>query len=385
MPTGFVRKPVAAMIPAALLDLLATPPRAVPPERLDAVLFEAAVAHDVVPLVAARLSARTDLPSDSAEGIALVREAEAARASELLAQLETILAALARADIPAIPLKGPVMALDLFGDAAARASRDLDILVPRAHAAHTLEALAPLGYAPDPALTPRLLRVLERYAGEHILFHVADAPVEPHWAPAPHTLAYDLDMPALWARSRPASVDAAPARALDPGDTLIWLAIHGAKEEWAGLKGVADVAAFVHRHLAIDWPDLRARAAAQGCARAVDVALLLAADLLGSRLPYAPVDRRALPIASAAAARLHALAPPPPSPYRLVRAHWSMRERARDRVAYAARTVCTPRAPHHARLRLPPALDWVHWLLKVPADYALGPLARRLRGGAVGR
>jgi hypothetical protein len=66
-----------------------------------------------------------------------------------------------------------------------------------------------------------------------------------------------------------------------------------------------------------------------------------------------------------------------PMPYRLSAYYWQMRERPRDRWAYALRTVFTPRSLHYGLVRLPGALRWGYYPLKLLWDYLLIPLARQ--------
>lgn len=355
----------AASIPAALLALCATPPRATDPSAIDEALFRAAIEHGVAPLVASRLETAA-LSMELTEGLALYREGEAIRAARALGQLSQILRTLASAGIPAMPIKGPVLAHTLFGDPAARASRDLDIMIPGQRIDAALTVLAGLGYHAD--LTPRLLRVQRRYGGQHILFHADHDPVEPHWEPAPRTLALGFDTPGLWSRSRSGQVADAPAQLPDAADLLLILAIQGTKDRWPRLKPVADVAALLHRMDSASFAAARQRATACGSRRILDVAVLLTVDLLGAPL-HAPIDDGiARRLAHTAAQRIRAGAAPLPAPHVLCADYWSGHERWRDRIAYAIRTAATPRVPHYDRLHFPPGLDWLHYAIKMPWD-----------------
>jgi hypothetical protein len=79
--------------------------------------------------------------------------------------------------------------------------------------------------------------------------------------------------------------------------------------------------------------------------------------------------------------RLDSTAEAPPGPYVVSSFHWRLRERRRDGLSYATRTLFTPRVAHYRRLPLPPAQRWLHVPLKLPWDYVLTPaigLARRM-------
>jgi hypothetical protein len=192
-------------------------------------------------------------------------------------------------------------------------------------------------------------------------------------------LAFDLDYDRLWQRAQRSAFMGVPCLHLSPNEELLLLCLHGAKEQWEKLKWVADIAAFLEAHPAIDWQGLYAEAAQQGCARMLDLGLVLAARLLDSPLPAETAerlrrDRATTRLAAETIARLARDEAIEPGPYRLSRYYWRMRERPRDRLAYALRTLFTPRAPHYGRLPLPAGMEWAYYLLKLPWDYLLTPV-----------
>src|SRR5439155_13227872 len=108
---------------------------------LDA-LFPLANRHGVAPLVSRALSrvpAGAELRRD--------RESDVRRALIFTAELSRLLDLFGEADIPLIPLRGPVLGSLLYGDVAARECSDLDILVRRADLARAKETLVAAGYA----------------------------------------------------------------------------------------------------------------------------------------------------------------------------------------------------------------------------------------------
>ncbi len=338
-----------------------------------------------MPLVAHRLRefAGSALPADIDEGLALFLEGEVIAARSRAEQYARLLTHLAVEKIPAIPFKGPLLALDLYGDVALRSSYDLDILVRDADEPRVLTALMALGYHHGAMHDAQELAAVRRYGGQYILFHPDGVPVEPHWLIAPTTLAFDLDYDRLWQRALPSEVLGAPCLRLPPEDKLLVLCLHGAKERWRKLKWIIDIAAYVSVHPDIDWRRLRAEAAEQGCARMLALGLSLACRV--SPLPetmYPSRDAEADRLAAEVMERLGRDMSDSPGPYQLSGFTWRMRERARDRWAYALRTITTPRAAHVARLHLPRSLEWAYYPLKLPWDYVLTPclkLGRRLR------
>ena len=105
--------------------------------------------HEVYPLLHHHLRELgfEGVPPDARHRIEALQRASALRVTLLAEELTRVLHALAREDIPAIPLKGPALAESLYGDRTLRTAGDLDVLVRR-----------PAGDpAPRPALRPGLL------------------------------------------------------------------------------------------------------------------------------------------------------------------------------------------------------------------------------------
>ncbi|MBL8701346.1 MAG: nucleotidyltransferase family protein [Alphaproteobacteria bacterium] len=346
-----------------------------------------ALEHSVVaPVFATLLELSPELvPGDVAAAAGQFRESQAARNRALADELDSILAALAEAKIRAVPFKGPLLAEQAYGDIAARQFRDLDFLVPEADIDACFEVLAALDYRGTHDLSPAQTRAFRAYAGEDILFQrERKVAIEPHWAFAPRTLAVDLDYAALWRRVRTVRFRGRDILALSAEDTVLALAIHGCKEQWIRLQWICDFVESVRHAGPLDWTGLLARARDAGCLRMLLVALALGRALLGLELPEAA--RAAIladPEATAAAAgfvrMLFAEDNEPPSIYTVTRLRLALRERRRDRAAYAWRTVTTPRTIHYKMLQLPDPLFFLYRPAKLVHDYLMLPVWWRLR------
>lgn len=347
-----------------------------------AALFQTALRHDVASLTAHRLLSldAESLAEDMREGLALYLEGERLKARKLARELAELLACLADHHIPAIPIKGPQLALALYGDVGLRGCRDLDVLIRDADVEQTLLILEALGYFHDKTLNARQIDAVRGYGGQYILFHPKRTPVEPHWLIAPSTLAFDLDYERLWQRAQVGDFLGASCLRLPPEEELLLLCLHGAKEQWQKLKWIADIAGFVDIHPEIDWQRLSMEAAGQGCARMLNLGLILAQRLLEFPLPVEiSRDFTAEQLATDIIKPLGQNPPAPPNPYRLSSYYWRMRERPRDAWAYAVRTVTTPRALHYGLLRLPAALAWGYYPIKLVWDYLLIPIWASLK------
>jgi hypothetical protein len=116
----------------------------------------------------------------------------------------------------------------------------------------------------------------------------------------------------------------------------------------------------------------------------VVVALDLARLAFGAELPapLAPVvesDGEGRRLASRLFERLERRELDEPPMNSISGLRFRMRERPSDRLAYAARTLLTPRPEHYRVLRLPDSLIALYVPLKVVHDYVLLPLWRTIR------
>jgi hypothetical protein len=137
-------------------------------------LLRLAMRQRMVPLVRARLDELLPgpLPAGFSEAAGRIHDAAGhlARHNEL-ATLRVV-AELEAAGIRSLPLKGALLARDLYGDAALRESDDVDVLVAPDTLARAVESLAELGYTAAPG--PGELHVR--------LVHAGGLPdVELHW------------------------------------------------------------------------------------------------------------------------------------------------------------------------------------------------------------
>jgi hypothetical protein len=236
-----------------------------------------ATRHGVAALVAAALAdagAPVPPPLAQAAGRARLGAMRIARETALVA------AALDRAGVAAVVLKGTPLGVRAFGDAALRHAADVDIAVAEADRAAAWSALAAAGYdrhAPAADAGARAIRTYVALAKDSHHGHPERrVPVELHWR-----LSDDLARPALPAGWRAVAIGGGRTVAtLGDPDLFVYLCVHGAAHGWARLKWLADVAALLG-----EAPDGGAawwRAAqAAGAERAAATAVLLCRDLLG--------------------------------------------------------------------------------------------------------
>lgn len=146
--------------------------------------------------------------------------------------LLTLREVVAAFDAPAIPyltLKGPPLALALYGDGARRPYVDVDVFVPVERRDEAMAALARAGYR---ARGTPLQQAAVKRGHFHIVFDPPEknrVPVELHWGLVDRANLYRLDEKAIQSRRRLVRVDDLEVATLAPEDELLYLLLHIAK------------------------------------------------------------------------------------------------------------------------------------------------------------
>ena len=345
--------------------------------------------HDVAALCGHTLArvAADLVPAEIGDALQVVIDETRIANQRLFDTLGRLLDALAAKGVEAIPLKGPALAIQLFGDVGLRKFRDLDFLVREGDLRTAIVALNELGYERRGSFTEAQFEMIHRLQGQEIIFHRSGGTaVEPHTRLIPLTLALDVDHTGIWRRARPANLNGRSFLALEPEDELITLAIHGGKELWWNIKWACDIAAFIHLHPYLDWNVIELRARAQGCLRMVLLAASLARRHLGAIIPENVAASVAVdPVLAAMLKRIveHWQSDGvtgPPSNRVLSLDRLRLHDGLSRKASYIMRTWFLPK-PHHVGLvRLPAWLGLGYVPVKLVHDVIALPLYRLCEG-----
>jgi hypothetical protein len=201
----------------------------------------------------------------------------------LTAELFRLLELFATKNIPALVIKGPVLAMQAYSDPAMRSYGDLDLLVCQSDIRRATEAMLAFDYQ---AAVPLSAIDAGKIPGQYF-FSKPDSKliVELH---NDFTLRYfprRLPIEDFFARQICIRLDAHEVPALALEDELVLICIHGAKHFWERLSWIADVAALVSRQAGIDWDRTLESAKEVHAEHLLNTGVRLAADLLHARLP----------------------------------------------------------------------------------------------------
>ena len=194
----------------------------------------------LLPLIGGRaLEAAGDLcPAEFRTAVESARRDSRVRGLAVEAATRGAAARLSGAGIPALPLKGPLLAEAAHGDIGSRDTRDVDLLVPRERLTEAAELLADDSFAtPDDPLRANGLPDL------HLALRSTERPsIELHWRVHWYEEAFSADM---LTRAQPGADGLLRAR---PDDLLASLLLYYARDGFHGVRLAADIAAWWDRH-----------------------------------------------------------------------------------------------------------------------------------------
>jgi predicted alpha/beta hydrolase family esterase len=178
-------------------------------------------------------------------------------------ELGRILAACQQRDIACIPIRGPLFAAQLYGDASMRQMDDLDVLVHRDDLPTIKEIFDQLGYASHeqrPGFLEAFSYSLEFIHPQHGLI------VEPHWTLAYPPFVFTTAMEPIWGRTMRQRWLGIDITTLSHEDLLLHLCLHLLhKGEQAPLLWYYELDALIRRKpSSLDWDVLAEHAQTMG-------------------------------------------------------------------------------------------------------------------------
>jgi hypothetical protein len=200
---------------------------------------------------------------------------------KLTCELKRILAFL---PVPAIPFKGPVLALQAYGNVSYRQFDDLDLLINREDFPLAKAALLENGYMIVNELSLRQEAAFLK-SQHHCQFMNTKLGtiLEVHWQIAPKIYSFGLNVSDLFKRARTIKVFGQEISTFSREDTLLVLSEHGTRHYWSRLAWICDIARLCQSEL--DWQETLERAGSLGILRATLLAVSLARDFLGTDEP----------------------------------------------------------------------------------------------------
>jgi hypothetical protein len=256
--------------------------------------FLSTTSVDLYPFVLSRLEPYLSfLPAQAeCERFFKVRRLTAIHNLRLRHELGRTLKALRQSGIPALALKGAVMAYTVYADPSLRPMSDLDLLVPPDKKESASRVLRTLGYDyPESALATHRDLIWRlgpnqeyvpplRLRGSKVLLEVhsqldCSDPVFP------------MPVDEFWSRSIVVDLKGLEVRTLCPEDFLFHVCLHQSRSHRfeKGLLPLVDVKLLLDSRSDWNWAQIVERSLRSGCATWMYLTLEVARDLVGARVP----------------------------------------------------------------------------------------------------
>lgn len=242
------------------------------------------IAHGLLPALTTGLErdARELVPSTTLAQLMLYRRRAAVRSENQAQVLVSVLAELKRGSIRALPFKGPVLAMQAFGDSGRRESHDLDLWVG-AERRRAAELLRSRGYRRVEHARGEVVHAIgEGTEDNEFLDPTGQVLIELHGGLQAREYSFAPDFDEVWERRGAVLLVGVEVPAFAVADLLPLLAVHGSKHMWRRANWVLDVAALLaacsEQEIEVAWE----RARSWRCERRLLVAITLATLLYGA-------------------------------------------------------------------------------------------------------
>ena len=291
-----------------------------------------------------------------------------------------------RGGLQVIPYKGPALASLAYGNFTLRSSEDLDFILPQYQVMQAYEVLATAGYWSG--LNPKVARDARFLAsgqpGQYCFFSERPrALVELHTEKTMRYFPAPIDWDQVQGRLQTVSLGGVDLRTFSVEDTLVLLAVHGAKHFWGRLGWICDIAEITQVPRGIDWNLAEDLAERMGCRRMWLLGLSLATEVLDAPLPAeirkkVDGDRGVAALHREVESALFGANPGSRSLPRRLRFRVQSHERMATSLRQLARTATRPTEDDFRAVALP---QWAWLLYRVVRPFRLlvghGPAAQR--------
>ncbi len=257
-------------------------------------IINTAYQNGVLPLVSANLLQKFGecLPTEINEKLALRFQEHTQNNLFLTAKLLEIVRTLTVAGIPVLPFKGPVLAMQAYGNLALRQFVDLDILVQPKHFDEAIRIIAETGYQAV-SQVPWLKRRALSFARQKDIGLISEdlkARIELHWKLSGAHFAMPLELNRLWERLEKMDLGGVQLNNLAFQDLFVYLCLHGSRHGWERLAWMCDLRELIESEqkngARIDWLKIREHAQAHGCEKVVELGLFLINEFFGVKTDF---------------------------------------------------------------------------------------------------
>jgi Uncharacterised nucleotidyltransferase len=338
-------------------------------------LMRLSSAHAVTPMLYRGLES-VPIPQPAADSLRAAFERNTRWNLTLSAELCRLAESFEEHAIDFVPLKGPALSQQLYGDLSLRRSGDLDWLIRPRDVLRVRDILVAKGYRVASPMHWQCDSAVLR--GRESEISMVDESrrlsVDLHWRIMPGYFASPFDYEEVWQSLISTDFCGHAIPLLCPEHLLHLLCAHGAKHAFERVGWICDVASCVIAFPNLRWPDVLAASARAGTMRELLLGLKLAEDLLGVPLPAAlPEDPAVEKLVLFVKTRVMAASPTALTASELIPFCMRLLDSPRNRIRYL-RGHFAPSWADYQILQLPPELYFLYYFfrpLRLIARYAV--------------
>jgi len=295
-------------------------------------------------------------------------QANAVRNLSLTGQLVRVVRNLEAEGIRVVPFKGPTLAALAYGNLALREFGDLDLLVHAADFERAEEVLRLQRFLPASEPSAHHRAAYRRSLGQLPFVSERGELLELHDRLTPPGFRFDLSPAAADQPTQTVAVLGQKLTTLPTEELLLFLSAHGAKHAWNTLALVVDIAELLRSAEQLNWDRTRDLARRVRGERMLQLALVLAEEILGAPVPadIAELPREGIvrKLAGRIGEQLLHCGEVDASGWERGRFHWQVRERWRDGARYWLDLALAPTTADWCGVNLPQALSFLYYVMR---------------------
>lgn len=190
-------------------------------------------------------------------------------------------------DIPALPYKGPLLAIQAYKNLALRHFGDLDILILPNHLEKALNLLSLNGYTVLTAShwLDNIKSCLKQKKDISLISEDNKVFLELHWKLSRSYFDIPIKTEDLWSESKITTLAGFEVNTLSANHLLLYLCLHGSKHSWDRLSWICDINELILSQNTIDWNQLIEDAKQLGCENVLNFGLYLAYEFFNLQVP----------------------------------------------------------------------------------------------------
>jgi len=187
-------------------------------------------------------------------------------------------------NIQCVPLKGPAISEQLYGDISLRVFSDLDILVPEKKAFRAFNLLISKGFTPELKLNETQFKAYMN-SEDHIILTIGKKKliIELHWELSDRYLSKPFTFEQVRKQVQEVDFHGKKILTFSHEDLLVYLCLHGSKHVWETLELIYLIARLLKFDL--DWDKVISIGKTTYCYRKLLLGLSLCSQFFNSPLP----------------------------------------------------------------------------------------------------